>query len=215
MKWEDEGFATEEAYNKHQQTIKDLELDKSKLTGQVDEKQKVIDGNRTKISELTEKEKELEKIKTEQEESEKKRKEAEETERIAKEKALSTPEKMTEQNDKRIASLPVEKREALKKEYQEASPEQKAVLADPANMSAYLDLKLGSPAETKPNPFDVVVTKQDDIQSQVAKAFNMVDKTGVVIKEREGSGFTPTEAVKTLQHKEEETIEKAKQNLLS
>ena len=214
MKWEDEGFASEEAYNKHQQTIKDLELNNEKLTGQVDEKQKVIDGNRTKISELTVKEKELAQIKTDQEEAEKKRKEAEEAVRIAKEKALDTPEKIKEQNEKRIAALPKEKREELKKEYQETTPEQKVILADPAKMTAYLDLKLGTPAETQPNPFEVIVTKQDDIQSQVARAFNMVDRKGVVATERAGSGFNPTDAVKTQQQKEEQTIEKARQNLL-
>jgi hypothetical protein len=211
-KWEEEGFASEEAYNRHQQTVKELQEAKEKLSIQVSEKQKVIDGNRTKISELADKEKEFEALKEAEAERKKKEEEAEaERKRKEEENAVPTADK----NKQRIDNLPKDKRDTLAKEYEAATPEQKELLTDPEKMAAFLDLKLGD-EPTSTNPFDMKpATPTKTVTEQVAEAFGMVDNQGPPSPDRSGSGFIPSDRVVTAKEKSEEAIEKARQSLLN
>jgi hypothetical protein len=213
--WEEEGFASEEAYNKYQQTIKDLEAEKQKLLGQVDEKQKVIDGNRTKISELSDSKKELDDLKAAKDKKEQEAREEAERKNKEEELANQTPEKIAERNTKRIAELSPQQREQFKQEYEQASAEQKALLEDPEKMEAYLELKLGGTSQTS-NPFDIE-KKQTTVplKEQVAQAFGLVDNNSPALPSRDGSGFKPTEAVKTKQEKNSAKIEEAREHLLA
>lgn len=211
-KWEEEGFASKEAYDKYQQTIKDLETKNQTLNTQVDEKQKVIDGNRSKISDLTEATKEVDTLKAEKEKVEEELAKLKDTKPDPK----PTAEDIQKANDDRIAKLSPEQRKTFVEEYDKISPEQKEFLSKPEGMQAYLDLKLEDTPSA--NPFDVkAAPKAKDIKEQVNELFGKVDNQGAPRKEREGSGFTFNDLPDTAKKKHDnfsDDIEKQKQNLL-
>ena len=212
--WEEEGFASEEAYKKHQQTIKELEESKKKLSTQVEEKQKIIDENRTKISDLSQAEKELKELKEKEAEAEKKRKEAEEAEAKRKLEAQNTPEAVAAQNKKRIDSLNPSQREALEKEFNEATPEQHAMLSTAEGLQAFLDLKVGPVQGTILNPFAVTKSSELTVKEQVARAFKIANPKATPAVNQEGSGFTPSEKVIAKVEKTEADLEEARAKLL-
>jgi septal ring factor EnvC (AmiA/AmiB activator) len=213
-KWEDEGFASEEAYKKYQQTIKDLKEDKEKLDKQVLEKQTLIDENRTKISGLSESVKELDGLKAAAADAEVKRKAAEETEAKRKAEALKEPEAIAALNQKRIGSLDTAQREALEKSYKEATPEQQAMLVTPEGLAAYLDLKVGPVQGTILNPFAVKRSSELTVKEQVARIFKIVDANAPPALANTGAGFVPSEKIINNQQKYEDNLEKERADLL-
>jgi len=171
--WETDGFASKEAWERNQQTVKE---EKDKLQHQIDEKQKIIDSDRTKISDLSTAEKELKELKEQKDKDEAKRLEDEE-----KAKALKTPEALNKANEERIAKLPKEKRDE----------EQKKLLSSPEGMEAFLDIKCNGKIDPD-NPFDITPKpKSLTIAEQVAKAFGKADKNNPDIPQRSKSGFDP------------------------
>jgi alanyl-tRNA synthetase len=210
--WEKEGFASKEAYERYQQTIKDLKDKEDKLTRQVDEKQKLIDSNRSTISELKDAEKERDELKKKQEEAEAERvKREEEAEKL---KQQRTPEKIKEANNQRIAQLDPKQREEFKKQFAEGTPEQKKLLSTPEGIEAFLDMQLKVKEQGSDNPFDVTpkaTTK--DITQQIAEAFGKADKGKPAVYDRHGSGFDPDNLpanVKTRQEKVDDKVDEAR-----
>lgn len=213
-KWEEEGFASEEAYKKHQQTIADLKVEKEKLDKQVLEKQTLIDENRTKISDLSDSVKELDGLKKAAAEAELKKKAADEAEAKRKEEALKAPEAIASLNQKRIDSLQPAERQALEKSYGEATPEQQSMLVTPEGLAAYLDLKVGPVQGTILNPFAVQRSSELTVKEQVARIFKIVDPNAPPSVLDTGSGFTPSDKVVKSQDKAETDIEEARSKLL-
>lgn len=211
--WEKEGFASEDAYKRHQQTVADLKDKEAKLQKQVEEKQSMIDSNRSTISELKEAERELERMKTEKEEAEAERKRKEEDARKLQEQQTRTPEKIQADNEARISRLSEKEREDLAEEFNKATEEQKKLLSDPEGMEAFLKLRLNSPSSDA-NPFDIRERKvEKSLDQLVRESFRKVEERVPSAKERGGLGFDPDkipEKVKTQQDRMTERIEEVR-----
>lgn len=210
MKWEDEGFASEEAYNKYQQTITDKEEEITTLNTRVEEKQKVIDGHRSKISDLTDVSKERDDLQAD------KAKLEEDLRKIKEEHKEPDPEPddIKKQNEERISKLDPEQREKFQKKYNELTADQKDLLSKPEGMKAYLNHELDETTETSDNPFDVKKPALS-IEDQVALLFGKQEKKAPVqpLRGAVTASDLPDEA-KDEQKDRKQEIAKARSNFI-
>jgi hypothetical protein len=138
------------------------------------------------------------KAKADAEAAQKSAQEAEEAKKKeAQAKANMTDQEVEAANNKRIAGLSKEEQEALAKEYEAGTPEQKALLSTPRGVGAFLDMKFPKQKETY-NPFKIREPELS-IEDRIALAFGKAKESGApAAQENKGTGFKkqPTDSAK-------------------
>jgi hypothetical protein len=205
-KWEDEGFASEAAYINHLVKAKEEAEAKAKALEKQEEERKANEAKaREEADRKAKEEAEAEALRAKKEQDA--LKEAESSMSDAEIKAA---------NDMRIASLPAEQLEALAKEFEEATAEQKALLTDPRAVKAFIDIKCPASSSTHDlNPFKVK-ERELTIDEKILQAFGKVKDKPAPSSEVKGSGFTKlelSESASTRLKEKKERLDNARREL--